>query len=123
MTRGYKAYWLWSPERRLTWVLLLNANYGESSKRVQIGCASAHSRSWPEIERTRFAQYLGLDLSIVRRYNSPPTRSPTIDGVEWLNPQSLMMFFMPCPIRPGEKFWSNCLSGQPQSASWQHRST
>ena len=30
---------------------------------------------------------------------------------------------MPCPTRLGGKSWSDCLSDQPPSASWRHRST
>lgn len=31
---GYKAYWHYAPERDLTWVLLLNANYGQFADRA-----------------------------------------------------------------------------------------
>jgi D-alanyl-D-alanine carboxypeptidase len=31
---GYKAFWHYAPERKLTWVLLLNANYGQFAERA-----------------------------------------------------------------------------------------
>jgi len=70
-------------------------------------------------------QYLGIDLSIVRRYILSVRSGNPINRLvlKWFTPQSLTMFFMPCRIRLGGKSWSNCLSDQPPSASWQHRLT
>ncbi|MET0385182.1 MAG: serine hydrolase domain-containing protein [Polyangiales bacterium] len=33
---GYKAYWHYAPQRKLTWVLLLNANYGRFAERARV---------------------------------------------------------------------------------------
>ena len=80
---------------------------------------------WASIPRIGEKQYLGLALSIFRRYNLSVRSENPINRLvlQWFNPQSLTMFFMPCPIRLGGKSWSNCVSDQPPSASWQHRLT
>ena len=50
----------------------------------------------------------GLDLPHgLDRLSGNPTNRLVL---KWFNPQSLTMFFMPCPIRLGGKSWSNCLS-------------
>ncbi len=54
---GYKAYWHYAPDHDLTWVLLLNANYGQLL-RVRTNCAARYSSCWPK--RTRNAAAAGV---------------------------------------------------------------